>query len=130
MITEQTDAVICLAWETRGQEFADGIRDGFAAAATQQGWPWLKTARLACQLILNPDSMPQDLMKTVTEQWGPVTGPKASQETVRSAMAQMRADLADKAKARQERERAEAAERARQRAEAAKASQPAERGAA
>lgn len=124
MITEQTEAVICLAWETRGQEYADGIRDGFAAAATQEGWPWLKTARLACQLILNPDTMPRDLVRSVTEQWGPVTGPKASQKFMNAALAKMRSDLAEKAEARTKLAEAQAAERARQRAEEARAARP------
>lgn len=121
MINQETEAVICLAWETRGQEFADGIRDGFATVPASQGWDWIKKARLACRLILDPDSLPRDMVKTLTENWGPVTGPRASQAVMNAALAQMRGDLAGKADARRKLAEKQAAERARQRAEEAKA---------
>lgn len=130
MITEETETVICLAWETRGEEFAQGIRDGFAATPASPGWTWLKKARLACNLTLNPESMPRDMVKTLTENWGPTTGPRASDEFAAAAMAQMRGDLKAKAAGRQERERAEAAERARQRAKEARTARQPQAGAA
>jgi len=130
VITEETEAVICLAWETRGEEYAQGVRAGFAATPAQPGWTWLKKARLACNLILNPDSMPRDMVKTLTESWGPVTGPRASEETMNAALAQMRGDLKAKAAARQEREAAGARERAAQRADEARAARQPQAGAA
>ncbi len=123
MIREETEAVIALAAETRDWDFAQGIRDGFATTPAQPGWTWLKKARLACNLILNPESMPRDMVKTLTENWGPTTGPRASQKLAGAALTQMREDLAAKTQARQDREAAAAAERARQRAEQAQAGQ-------
>ena len=112
MIKHATSQVIALAAETRGEEFATGLRDAMGVAA-KNGWTFAQAGDYACRLIFRSGSSPRELIDASQSPIGPVLAAPPDPETVDATIAAMKARAEEARLAGKERERL-AAEAARE----------------